>query len=47
MVTDEELDLVEEGLGRAVTSDLCLLAEASQHTIRAGGKSIRPRVVLL
>ncbi len=47
MVTDQELELVEEGLKKAVASDVRRLAEASQHIICAGGKRIRPKVVLL
>jgi geranylgeranyl pyrophosphate synthase len=38
---------IEQELNRAIDSRVNLLAEASGHIIRAGGKRIRPQVVLL
>jgi octaprenyl-diphosphate synthase len=39
--------LVEQELDRVIDSPVNLLAEASEHIMRAGGKRIRPQVVLL
>jgi geranylgeranyl pyrophosphate synthase len=39
--------LVERELDGAVNSQVDLLTEASEHIIRAGGKRIRPQIVLL
>lgn len=39
--------LVEQELDRAIDSQVDLLAEASGHIMRAGGKRIRPQIVLL
>jgi len=47
VITDEELDLVEDALRRAVVSNVSLLARASEHILLSGGKRIRPAVVLL
>ena len=47
VITDEELLLVEDALRLAVTSNVPLLAVASEHIVLAGGKRIRPRLVLL
>jgi len=47
MVTDEELDLVEDALQRAVLSDVGLLSRAGEHIVLSGGKRLRPRLVLL
>ena len=47
MITDGELGLVEDALGKAVASDVVLLSTASEHIIHSGGKRVRPRVVLL
>jgi len=43
----KDIILVEAALERAVASDVELLSRASKHTIRAGGKRLRPRVLLL
>jgi geranylgeranyl pyrophosphate synthase len=45
--TDEALALVEEELQRAMVSDVETLSDASQHIIHAGGKRLRPRVLVL
>lgn len=47
VVTDQDMKLVEDALKRAVASEVSLLAEASEHIIRSGGKRLRPRVLLL
>lgn len=47
MIAVEGMDLVEEKLDRILVSDVDLLRQASEHIIRAGGKRLRPRVVLL
>ncbi len=47
MLMDEELAAVEAALGQAITSDVAVLADASAHIIRSGGKRLRPRMVLL
>ena len=47
IVLDEGLELVEDALRRAVSSDVNLLYRAGEHIICSGGKRIRPRVVLL
>lgn len=47
MITSAELALVEEALSRAVASDVDLLSEAGRYIIGAGGKRLRPRLVLL
>jgi octaprenyl-diphosphate synthase len=39
--------LLERELEGAISSQVHLLAEASEHIIRAGGKRIRPQIVLL
>lgn len=43
----KDLDSVENHLARCVTSDHALLSDASTHLLKAGGKRIRPVVVLL
>jgi octaprenyl-diphosphate synthase len=47
MITADELDLVEDALRRAITSDVSLLAKASDRIVCSGGKRLRPKVVLL
>jgi geranylgeranyl pyrophosphate synthase len=47
MITADELNLVERTLGQALSSDIGLLNAASTHVIRAGGKRLRPTIVLL
>ena len=47
MITADELNLVEDALRQSVTSDVGLLAVASDHVIRSGGKRLRPKLVLL
>jgi len=47
MLTVEGMNLVEGLLERTLTSDVALVREACQHIIRAGGKRLRPKVVLL
>ena len=47
MLTVEGMNQVEELLERTLTSDVALVREACQHIIRAGGKRLRPKVVLL
>jgi len=42
-----ELQSIENAMTRAVSSDLPLLSETSQHLLKAGGKRIRPVFVLL
>ena len=42
-----DLREIEEQMARAVESDLPLLSETSQHLLKAGGKRIRPILVLL
>ena len=41
------LDLVEEGLEKAVRADYDLMGEAAAHLLSAGGKRFRPMLVLL
>lgn len=47
MITDEELNLVEDELKRAVVSNVGLLSRAGEHIVLSGGKRLRPRVLLL
>jgi octaprenyl-diphosphate synthase len=47
MITADELDLVEDALRKAITSDVSLLAKASDRIVCSGGKRLRPRIVLL
>ena len=47
MITAHELGLVEKGLKDAVTSQVDVLAVASEHIIGSGGKRFRPKLVLL
>jgi octaprenyl-diphosphate synthase len=47
MITDVELNLVEDALRDAVTSKVDLLSRAGGHVVLSGGKRLRPRVVLL
>jgi geranylgeranyl pyrophosphate synthase len=47
MTTADELNLVERDLEQALHSDVELLRAASARVIRAGGKRLRPTVVLL
>lgn len=42
-----DLDAIEAKLASSVTSDHALLSDASTHLLKAGGKRIRPVVVLL
>ncbi|PZD93531.1 heptaprenyl diphosphate synthase [Paenibacillus sambharensis] len=42
-----DLNKIEKGLERSVTSDHLLLSETSLHLLKAGGKRIRPVIVLL
>jgi len=42
-----DLKAIEEQMARAVEADLPLLRETSQHLLKAGGKRIRPILVLL
>ena len=42
-----EMTKVEEEIRRAVSSDVSLLTEASEHVLSSGGKRLRPRVALL
>ncbi len=42
-----DLTTIEKELERSVTSDHALLSEASLHLLKAGGKRIRPVIVLL
>lgn len=46
-ITDGTLALVEEELERAMGSDVEPLSAASRHILHAGGKRLRPRVLLL
>lgn len=47
MITADELELVEQTLRQALSSEIGLLDVASNHVIRSGGKRLRPTVVLL
>lgn len=47
MITADELDLVEDALRKALTSDVSLLAKASDRIVCSGGKRLRPKIVLL
>jgi octaprenyl-diphosphate synthase len=47
MTAADELGLVEDALRKALTSDVALLAKASGHIVRSGGKRLRPKIVLL
>jgi octaprenyl-diphosphate synthase len=47
MITADELDLVEDALQKAITSDVTLLAKASDRIVCSGGKRLRPKIVLL
>ncbi|OGO05905.1 MAG: hypothetical protein A2Y73_03410 [Chloroflexi bacterium RBG_13_56_8] len=47
VITTEELLGVEEALLKAAVSNVELLSTASKHMIAAGGKRVRPRLVLL
>lgn len=47
MDTAQGLKAVEEAMYRAVSSDVDVLRDASRHILQAGGKRIRPRLVLL
>jgi geranylgeranyl pyrophosphate synthase len=47
MIAAGELDLVEDALREAIESDITLLAKASGHIVRSGGKRLRPKIVLL
>jgi geranylgeranyl pyrophosphate synthase len=44
---DRHTSLVEQELNRVIDSQVDLLTEASGHIMRAGGKRIRPQIVLL
>lgn len=41
------MNIIEQELERSVTSDHALLSEAASHLLKAGGKRIRPAIVLL
>jgi geranylgeranyl pyrophosphate synthase len=45
--TNSLMTLVERELSRVIESQVDLLSEASGHIVRAGGKRIRPQIVLL
>lgn len=47
MDTAQGLKAVEAAMFRAVNSDVGVLRDASRHILQAGGKRIRPRLVLL
>jgi len=47
MDTEQGLQAVEAAMFRAVDSDVSVLRDASRHILRAGGKRVRPRLVLL
>lgn len=42
-----DLNVIESELAKAVTSDHAMLTETSMHLLKAGGKRIRPVIVLL
>ncbi|OUM96785.1 MAG: heptaprenyl diphosphate synthase [Thermobacillus sp. ZCTH02-B1] len=44
---EHDLNIIEQELERSVTSDHALLSEAASHLLKAGGKRIRPAIVLL
>lgn len=44
---ENDLNVIEQELESSVTSDHALLSEAAVHLLKAGGKRIRPAIVLL
>jgi len=46
-LTDEEMLCVENTIRRTVTSNVGLISKACEHVVAAGGKRIRPRLLLL
>lgn len=46
-LVEREMLAVEESLHRIVETDVDVLVDASQHIIAAGGKRVRPRLLLL
>lgn len=44
---ENDLNVIERELENSVTSDHALLSEAAGHLLKAGGKRIRPAIVLL
>ena len=44
---DTGLEAIEQAMHRAVSSDVTVLREASEHILSAGGKRIRPRLLML
>ncbi len=47
MNTAQGLEAVEQAMYQAIDSDVSVLRDASSHILQAGGKRIRPRLVLL
>ncbi|MCE2490875.1 MAG: polyprenyl synthetase family protein [Anaerolineae bacterium] len=47
MNTAQSLEAVEQAMYQAIDSDVSVLRDASSHILQAGGKRIRPRLVLL
>ncbi|MCJ7738750.1 MAG: polyprenyl synthetase family protein [Anaerolineae bacterium] len=47
MITGQEWAWVDTALQEAVASDVEILCKASMHILRAGGKRLRPKIVLL
>lgn len=47
VLSDEEMRRVEEVIRRTVTSDVPLISQICAHVMGAGGKRLRPRVLLL
>ena len=47
MLIDEALSCVEAAMAAATKSDVTVLRDASRHILGAGGKRIRPRLLLL
>ncbi len=47
MNTAQGLEAVEQAMVQAINSDVSVLRDASNHILQAGGKRIRPRLLLL
>ena len=47
VLTDEDMLDVEEAIRSTVSSDVGLIAKACQHVVGAGGKRLRPQLLLL
>lgn len=47
MIIEQAMQAVEDQMLRVVNSDVAVLRDASSHILQAGGKRVRPRVLLL